>query len=121
MQGLSVKQRISGSFLLLIAVILATSVQFYLGAQANEKRAAHVETYDLTGMAGFLGIETTPQALEAGAFGVAAVGPPLLLGGHGVHLLLMAPVIMEEAQVVIHLTMVVVEEVLLMLELEVMH
>ena len=52
MQGLSVKQRITGSFLLLIAVILGTSVQFYLGAQANEKRAAHVETYDLTGMAG---------------------------------------------------------------------
>ena len=52
MRGLSVKQRIAGSFLLIIAVILATSVMYYLRALADEKRVAHVETYDITGMAG---------------------------------------------------------------------
>ena len=52
MRGLSVKQRIAGSFLLIIAVILSTSVMYYLRALADDARVEHVETYDITGMAG---------------------------------------------------------------------
>jgi len=32
-------------------VILVTSVLYYLRAEANEERVAHIERYDLTGMA----------------------------------------------------------------------
>ncbi|HEY4081801.1 MAG TPA: methyl-accepting chemotaxis protein [Burkholderiaceae bacterium] len=58
MKDLSVKQRIAASFLLVIAVMSATSGLFYLHALANEARAEHVETYDLTGMAGAMELRT---------------------------------------------------------------
>ena len=58
MKDLSVKQRIAASFLLVIALMSATSALFYLHAESNEARAKQVEMYDLTGMAGVMELRT---------------------------------------------------------------
>ena len=52
MRGWSVKQRIAGSFLLLIAVMLVLMVLVYRTALDNEQRADHVRRYDLAGIIG---------------------------------------------------------------------
>jgi len=51
-QGLSVKQRIAGSFLLLIAVMSVLMLLVYRSALDNERRADHVQRYDLAGIIG---------------------------------------------------------------------
>jgi len=50
MQGLSVKQKIAGSFFLLIAVTLILFVLVYRSAVDNVRRADHVQAYDLAGL-----------------------------------------------------------------------
>ena len=50
MRGLSVKQRIVGSFLLLIAVTLTLMALVYRSALDNEQRAEHVQRFDLAGI-----------------------------------------------------------------------
>lgn len=54
MRGLTVSQRISASFALIIAVMFGMSTTFYLRAASNHERAAEVLSSDLAGM-GFAG------------------------------------------------------------------
>ncbi len=51
MRGLTVSQRISASFALIIAVMFGMSATFYLRAVSNHHRAAEVLSSDLAGMA----------------------------------------------------------------------
>ena len=50
MRGLTVSQRISASFALIIAVMFGMSATFYLRAVSNHERAAEVLSSDLAGM-----------------------------------------------------------------------
>ena len=54
MMGLTVSQRISASFALIIAVMFGMSATFYMRADSNHERAADVLSSDLAGM-GFAG------------------------------------------------------------------